>query len=249
MNTLKLIRVKQKLAAGERIFAYAMVHIRTKRQAYSETITVDVTPIVKDELISSNSTEENSKSPTLEEKTNRFSATADANSETITIAAGNRMVIGRNIRDKGIGTFALNEIVRWMIVKYPNYMIDIIDISQHVTPDKDDRKRAVHFLSNFGFDFKESTKSGAFEGVMEAALSMNLREYINRSKVDEIDIGKFIKELLKERYRIEEILKTQGRLIQENTVVINKSEKQKFVSVLINILLALGAVFALFYLK
>lgn len=248
MNNIKLIRVKQKIGAGDRVFAYVMVNVRTKKHGYSETISVDVTPIIKDELLSGVPDDDPSKASPLDDKTNRFTATADANRETVTIAAGSRMMIGSSIRDKGVGTFALNEIIRWMIVKYPNYMVDVINVSSTFLPNEEDRKRAVNFFSNFGFDFKES-QGLDYEGTMEAVLCMNLHEHLNRSKIDEIDISKFIRELLRERYMIEETIKNQGRLLQEHEVFRHKAEKDKFVSVLINILTVMGILFLLFYLK
>ncbi|GAB1535191.1 hypothetical protein ADMFC3_08220 [Geovibrio sp. ADMFC3] len=247
MNNIKLIRVKQKVGSGVRVFAYVLVNVRTKKHGYSETISVDVTPIIKDELLSGVPEEDLSKTTPLDDKTNRFIATADANRETVTIAAGPRMMLGSSIRNKGVGTFALNEIIRWMIVKYPNYMLDVINISSSFLPDKDDRKRSVHFFSNFGFNFKES--GSEYEGTMEAVLCMNLHEYLNRGKIDEIDISKFIRELLRERYMIEETIKNQGRLIQEHEVFRHKAEKDKFTSVLINILIVMSALFLLFYLR
>jgi hypothetical protein len=249
MNSTKLIRVKQRVGGNDRIFAYVMLNVRTTKHNYSETITVDVTPIVKDELIAGVPENDSiKKSDITDDKNNRFSATADVNSETITIAAGPRMHISSNIRNRGIGSFALNEIIKWMIVKYPNYMVQPIDISSSVTPDKEDLTRATAFFSNFGFRFKPSASS-EIEGVMETALCMNLRQYTNRNKVDEIDIPKFIRELLRERYAIEEALKSQGRLVQEQRVTVEKSERTKFLSMVTNVLIFLGALFLLFYLK
>lgn len=249
MNSTKLIRVKQRVGGNDRIFAYVMLNVRTAKHGYSETLTVDITPIVKDELIAGvPDSDASKKSDITDEKNNRLSATADANSETVTIAAGSRMLIGQSIRNRGIGTFALNEIIRWMIIKYPNYMVQPIEVSSRITPDRDDLARATAFFANFGFKFKENTHNSS-EGMMEAALCMNLRQYVNRAKVDEIDIAKFIKELLRERYAIEETLKSQGRLVQEQRVSVEKSERAKFFSMLMNVLIFVGALFMLFYLR
>jgi GNAT superfamily N-acetyltransferase len=249
MNNLKMIRVKQKIGSSALVFAYVMINIRTKKTGYTETQTVEVTPIIKDELLGTQTlnTEVSVQAP-IGEKSNKFIATADAQREVVTIAAGSRMMITANIRDKGIGTFAMNEIIRWMIIRYPNYMVDVIKISRADIPKDEERFRAIEFFKNFGFRFNEDPSSPS-EGTIETALCMNLHEHLNRSKVEEIDISKFIRELLRERYVIEETIKNQGRIIQEQKVYRTKTEKDRFVNTLINIMAVMAILFLLFYLR
>ncbi|WP_022850589.1 hypothetical protein [Limisalsivibrio acetivorans] len=242
MKTTKLIRAKQKLPGDrERVFAYCMITTVTQKMERSESISVEILPIVKDELISNNDEfgEKTQQEEFNREKhVNRFSARADYASEIITITHGAKMMLNENIRGYGIGTFAFNEIIRWMIMRYPNYLIDSIHLNFLDVPTESARERAVRFLENFGFRF-EFDKGSNEKGRFNVPLALNLHEHHNRTKVDELDIAMFIRQLLIERYQMEDRLRNQTAVHNRQEKYMDVMDKDKFISILLNVVGAL----------
>ncbi len=112
------------------------------------------------------------------------------------------LFLDKNLRNRGIGTFAFNELIVWLRENFQEYSITPFDFVTGDNMEDDEREIRNKFLENFGFTlgFTDITQRN---GTMKAKKPSLLKSYTNNEKLEEVDIEKFFFNLLNERNKLE----------------------------------------------
>ncbi len=197
---LKLVRVKEFIDGTQRLFGNILFSIRHYREQHNEMMHVRIIPLSGITKISG---------------TNRYTIQADAklsinkiyvnanhNNQSIEFGPLQGLLIDESIANRGIGTFAMNELVKWVKQNFEEYVVVPFEFVGTDSMTTDDKEIRIKFLENFGFNLNFSDVSRK-NGSMKARRVSFLREYLNFDKVDEIEIEPYFFNLIKEKFDID----------------------------------------------
>ena len=196
---IKLVRVKETSGSNVRLFGNIVFVMKQYRESDNEMMIVRIVPVSSNSQrpvssISGNATDQLS--------INKITATVNHRANSIEFGPPQGMLLDSNLRGKGIGTFALNEIVTWLRQRYQDYSISSFEFMSGENADEADKERRNKFLENFGFSlgFTDSTQR---TGTAKAKKPSLLRPYINSDKLEELDIEKYFFSLYNEKNKLD----------------------------------------------
>lgn len=197
---LKLVRVKDSAGSNSRVFGNIVLVMKHYKEGDMEMMLVRIVPVSS---VSIKQIKQQASSANSQLSINKVYALVNHRANSIEFGPSQGMFLDDVLRNKGIGTFALNEIIVWLRENFQDYSISPFDI---VTPesasDEEDKDRRNKFLENFGFTlgFTDVTQRS---GTLKAKKPSLLKSYVNNEKIDEIDIEQYFFNLLGEKSKIE----------------------------------------------
>lgn len=196
---LKLVRVKENAGINSRLFGNIVFSMKHYKEGDNEMMLVRIIPVTSNSTrpiraVSGNASDQLS--------INKLFALVNHRSNSIEFGPTQGLVLDKNLRNKGIGSFALNELISWLRENFQEYSITPFDFVTSESADEDDRDVRNKFLENFGFNlsFTDVTQRN---GTMKAKKPSLLKNYINSEKLEELDIEKFFFNLINEKNRLE----------------------------------------------
>lgn len=196
---LKLVRVKENAGMNSRLFGNIVFSMKHYKESDNEMMIVRVIPVTSNptrpiRAVSGNASDQLS--------INKVFALVNHRSNSIEFGPSQGLVLDKNLRNKGIGSFALNELISWLRENFQEYSITPFDFVTTENADEDDREVRNKFLENFGFNlsFTDVTQRN---GTMKAKKPSLLKSYINSDKLEELDIEKFFFNLINDKNRLE----------------------------------------------
>ncbi len=196
---LKLVRVKETAGLNSRLFGNIVFSIKHYKESDNEMMLVRIIPVISNSSrpikgVTGNASDQLS--------INKVYALVNHRSNSIEFGPTQGLFLDKNLRNKGIGTFALNELVVWLRENFQEYSITPFDFVTSENVDEDERDIRNKFLENFGFNlsFTDVTQRN---GTMKAKKPSLLKSYINGEKLEELDIEKFFFNLINERNKLE----------------------------------------------
>lgn len=196
---LKLVRVKENAGINSRLFGNIVFSMKHYKEGDNEMMLVRIIPVTSNSTrpiraVSGNASDQLS--------INKLFALVNHRSNSIEFGPTQGLVLDKNLRNKGIGSFALNELISWLRENFQEYSITPFDFVTSESADEDDRDVRNKFLENFGFNlsFTDVTQRN---GTMKAKKPSLLKNYINSEKLEELDIEKFFFNLINDKNRLE----------------------------------------------
>ncbi len=196
---LKLVRVKEAAGLNSRLFGNIVFSIKHYKESDNEMMLVRIIPVTSNSSrpikgISGNATDQLS--------INKIYALVNHRSNSIEFGPTQGLFLDKNLRNKGIGTFAMNELAVWLRDNFQEYSITPFDFVTNESMDEDEKDIRNKFLENFGFtlSFTDVTQRN---GTMKAKKPSLLKNYINSEKLEELDIEKFFFNLINEKNKLE----------------------------------------------
>ena len=196
---LKLVRVKEISGVNSRLFGNIVFSMKHYKEGDNEMMLVRIIPVTSNSArpiraVSGNASDQLS--------INKVYELVNHRSNSIEFGPTQGLFLDKNLRNKGIGTFALNELISWLRENFQEYSITPFDFVTAVNADEDDRDVRNKFLENFGFNlsFTDVTQRN---GTMKAKKPSLIKNYINSEKLEELDIEKFFFNLINEKNKLE----------------------------------------------
>lgn len=134
---------------------------------------------------------------------NKVYALVNHRANSIEFGPSQGMFLDDVLRNKGIGTYALNEIVVWLRENFQDYSISPFEfITPESASEEEDKDRRNKFLENFGFTlgFTDVTQRN---GTLKAKKPSLIKSYVNHEKIDEIDIEQYFFNLINDKNKVE----------------------------------------------
>lgn len=196
---LKLVRVKETAGSNTRLFGNIVFSMKHYKEGDSEIMLVRIIPISSNAARPIKSTSGNASDQL---SINKIYALVNHRSNSIEFGPTQGLFLDKNLRNKGIGTFAFNELIMWLRENFQEYSITPFDFVTGDNVEDDEREMRNKFLENFGFTlgFTDVTQRN---GTMKAKKPSLLKCYTNTEKLEEVDIEKFFFNLLNERNKLE----------------------------------------------
>ena len=196
---LKLVRVKETSGINSRLFGNIVFSIKHYKEGDNEILVVRVILVTSNSArpirgVAGNANDQLS--------INKIFALVNHRSNSIEFGPPQGLFLDKNLRNKGIGTFALNELIIWLRENFQEYSITPFDFVTNENGEEDDKDIRNKFLENFGFNlsFTDVTQRN---GTMKAKKPSLIKNYINSEKLEELDIEKFFFNLINERNKLE----------------------------------------------
>lgn len=196
---LKLVRVKEISGVNSRLFGNIVFSMKHYKEGDNEMMLVRIIPVTSNSsrpirAVSGNASDQLS--------INKVYALVNHRSNSIEFGPTQGLFLDKNLRNKGIGTFAVNELISWLRENFQEYSITPFDFVTADNADEDDRDVRNKFLENFGFNlsFTDVTQRN---GTMKAKKPSLIKNYVNSEKLEELDIEKFFFNLINEKNKLE----------------------------------------------
>lgn len=196
---LKLVRVKEISGVNSRLFGNIVFSMKHYKEGDNEMMLVRIIPVTSNSArpiraVSGNASDQLS--------INKVYALVNHRSNSIEFGPTQGLFLDKNLRNKGIGTFAVNELISWLRENFQEYSITPFDFVTSESADEDDRDVRNKFLENFGFNlsFTDVTQRN---GTMKAKKPSLIKNYVNNEKLKELDIEKFFFNLINEKNKLE----------------------------------------------
>lgn len=199
---LKLVRVKENTGSNVRFFGNIIFVMKHYKEGDNEMMSVKIVPVSSGSArpIASSAGNANDKLAI-----NKIYALVNHRSNSIEFGPNQGFSLDDNLRGKGIGTFAMNELIVWLRNNFQEYSINPFEFITPENADEEDKERRNKFLENFGFllGFTDVTQRN---GTMKAKKPSLIKTYVNGEKLEELDIEKYFFGLINERNRLEKDL-------------------------------------------
>lgn len=240
LNETKLIRAKRRITETKSInLAYVMLKISAEISNDEDVCSIDIIPLIKKETDSGVTYERDS---SLSSLTNRFSAKADFSEQKLYFFSGDLLVLSKQIRGLGIGSYAFSYLINWASTRFPDFVVERIKFRFSDIRDQDERERLHSFYENFGFEFEMDSENN---GDYVASLCSTLKTHYNKNKIDELDIMSFLGQLLTSREQLETRVSNLEAQIGSEQLYKGKYNKDTLITTLFNVVGILLFVIAL----
>ena len=145
---LKLVRVKEASGSNTRLFGNIVFSMKHYKENDSEMMLVRIIPVSSSSIrpiksISGNASDQLS--------INKMYALVNHRSNSIEFGPTQGLFLDKNLRNRGIGTFAFNELIVWLRENFQEYSITPFDFVTGDNMEDDEREIRNKFLENFGF--------------------------------------------------------------------------------------------------
>lgn len=196
---LKLVRVKEAAGSTTRLFGNIVFSMKHYKEGDSEMMLVRIIPVSNNSVRPVKSSSGNASDKL---SINKMYALVNHRSNSIEFGPPQGLLLDSTLRNKGIGTFAFNELVMWLRENFQEYSIMPFDFVSNESSEEEERDIRNRFLENFGFTlgFTDVTQRN---GTMKAKKPSLLKPYTNTDKLEEVDIEKFFFNLLNEKNKLE----------------------------------------------
>ncbi|GAB7140472.1 hypothetical protein RsTz2092_04210 [Deferribacterales bacterium RsTz2092] len=162
---------------------------------------------------------------------NRIEAVINHAESNITFGPSHGIHMETRMQNKGVGTFIFNELVTYLQRHAANYNVNTFEFSGDDDFSNEQQERTIAFLNKFNVHMKFNDGE-QHVGFARSQPPQQMESYINPAKVQEIDIEKYIFELVSERNSYESELKQLrddlSRKTDETFAGIPKSELIKY---------------------
>ena len=192
---LKLIRVADSNSKNA-LFGSILVTIRRHTEGNKEIIQVKVTPL------SASAASVAASSATEKLSINKFEATVNHSDRTIAFGPSHGVQIEEALQNKGIGTFAMNELIEILKKTAKTYTVIPFEIMVSEDFTLAQKERVVAFMGKFNINFS-FTDADQRAGYMTSPPPQQLISYYNQSKVQEMDVEKFFFQIIADRVKNE----------------------------------------------
>lgn len=196
---LKLVRVKSSVVGNAKFYGNVMLVIKQYKENDLEMMTVRIVSISNQSNVTANM---NNIVAAEKLSINKITALANHKSNSIDFGPGQGIFIEESLRGKGIGSFAMNELVIWIKSKFTEYAINPFEFILGDMISETDKKIRNDFFENFGFtiSYSDHTQNGGIIKIKKAGM---LKEHYNAEKIDEMNIEKYVFGLITDKYKIE----------------------------------------------
>jgi len=199
-TTLKIIRVKEVVMGLPRNFGTFMISENHLKEQDNEMLLIRI----KSLTYANKQYVNNLYSLKADNKLsiNKLFVSVNHRSESVEFGPIQGFHMEEVLRDKGIGSYILNEIISWLKQHFPTYTVEPFEFFATDTTLTDDKERRNKFLENFGFNLQFTDiaqKSGSIK-IERVAL---IKEYTNYDKIEELDMELYIFGLVQEKNKFE----------------------------------------------
>ncbi len=203
-TTLRLLRVLEPTGSGLRVFGNVLISERHYKEDENELLSYTITP-----LHGNLNALLNLKHATTNDKLsiNKISVTVNHRMNSIDFGPMQGIFIEESIRGKGITTFLVNELIRWLKKNFPDYTINAFEIVEHENITEQVRDIRNKFLEKFGFSLNYTDITNR-NGTMRAKKPALLKEVYNSERIEELDIEQYVLGLINDRGKMETDINT-----------------------------------------
>lgn len=196
---LKLIKVKSSAVGNVKFFGNVMLVIKQYSENDWEMMTVRIVSISNQSNVIANM---NNIVAAEKLSINKITALANHKSNSIDFGPGQGIFIEESLRGKGIGSFAMDELIVWIKNKFPEYSVSSFEFVSGDLISETDKNIRNDFFENFGFtiSYSDHTQNSGIIKIKKASM---LKEHYNAEKIDEMDIEKYVLGLITDKYKIE----------------------------------------------
>lgn len=199
MTSLKLLRVQSSIGGNIKFFGNVILVMKYYKEGDEEMMTVRIVCVSFQSNVTANM---NNIAAAEKLSINKMTASVKHKSNTIDFGPAQGVFIEESLRGKGIGTFAMNELIKWLKSDFPEYSVNPYDFVSGEYMQDTDKKIRNQFLENFGFTiaFSDPTQNNGSIKVKKANM---LKEHYNSEKINEHDIVKYVFGLITDRHKLE----------------------------------------------
>ena len=190
-NNLRLIRVIES-SGKSRFVANILISVRHIKDGSQEMFSVLIQPLTATAAILRKEADRLS--------INKFEASVNHMDRTINLGPLNGVQIEESLRDRGIGTYALNELIVALRNCCPNYTFNPYEITLPAETTPEVRERLLTFLSKFNIAMGFSDIEQRV-GTIRAGQPQQLISHYNVEKIQEMNLEEFIFQMVGERYK------------------------------------------------
>lgn len=196
---LKLVRVKEATGNNTRLFGNIVFSMKHYKENDNEMMLVRIIPVSSSSIRPIKGAAGNASDQL---SINKVYALINHRSNSVEFGPSQGLFLDKNLRNKGIGTYAFNELIVWLRENFQEYSITPFDFVSSESSEDDEREIRNKFLENFGFTlgFTDVTQRN---GTMKTKKPSLLKSYVNHEKLEEVDIEKFFFNLINEKNKLE----------------------------------------------
>ena len=188
----KLVRAKDIAGNNIRVFGNIIFVMKHYKEGDNEMMLVRIVPVSNNPAkpilgVTGNASDKLA--------INKVYALVNHRTNSIEFGPNQGLFIDENLRGKGLGTYALNELIVWLRDNFQEYSITPFEFVSLENTDEEDKERRNKFLENFGFTlgFTDVTQR---TGTMKAKKPSLIKPYVNMDKLEELDIEKYFFNLI-----------------------------------------------------
>ncbi len=225
-TTLRLLRVLEPSASGMRVFGNVLLTEKRYKEEDNEMLMYIVTPL-HGNLTALINAKQGSANDKL--SINKITVAINHRMNSIDFGPAQGIFIEQSIRGKGVTTFVVNEMIRWLKKNFPDYTInpfEILDYENATEEGKDSRNK---FLEKFGFSLSYTDITNK-SGTMRAKKPAVLKEVYNSERIEELDIEHYVLGLINDRGKLEgDISKLKVELSTRGEEIFKGVTKSEFI--------------------
>ncbi len=192
-NNLKLIRVSEG-GTKNRFLGNILVSVRHIKDGSQEMFSVRVQPLT--------ATAATLRSGAEKLSINKFEATVNHSDRSISFGPAQGIQIEEAMQNRGIGTYALNELILALRNACPNYTFNPYEITLPEETTISQREKLIAFLSKFNIALGFSDIEQRV-GTIRAGQPQQLVTHFNAEKIQELDLEEFLFQLVSDRNKNE----------------------------------------------
>lgn len=196
---LKLLRVQSSIGGNIKFFGNVILVIKYFKENDEEMMTVRIVCVSFQSNVTANM---NNIAASEKLSINKLTAYAKHKSNSVEFGPAQGVFVEESLRGKGIGTFAMNELVKWVKSEFPEYSVTPFDFVSGDYIQDTDKKIRNQFLESFGFTISFSDPTQNSGNIKIKKVNM-LKEHYNNDKIQELDIVKYVFGLITDRYKLE----------------------------------------------